>query len=425
MKKLLRKHGKKVSVGLLAIALILSPILLPIAKAAGSDTCEIRYHYFFMEGENAWIESKFVPSSSSVIQVYDFDSQEFTDVSNNPSVIVQNNYTSQYALHFGIGNVMDKGTLYTAQLANSEGTNLLKNGSTVVNVDGAEYWGLLSDYGHNSAGWDGNFLAANSSLLSANNNFSMTSKAEFYNLDVPEGFVYKGQTMKPYWSDEEYEIYFNMYKNAMKAASGDDETITYMGGDQDYYFIHFAWTNNNTDNGYSKDYNEFEYKDSDSTDSLTYELNHMDEYNISDLIRRVKAASVSIDTDWNTQYVKSVVGNSSDSSIIEPTITRRYNNIQKPSSWYEGSGGTQTSKFAGMDVTDTYHWYFMPAIGTITFEAPADYCVSAGIEEEITTETTTTNPKTGIVSYSIIGTLLTGAASAYIYARKHNKFNKV
>ena len=84
MKNFLKKHGKKVSVGLLATAMMVTPFL-PVVKAADSDTCKIRYNYFFLESENGWIDSIYSTSN---------------DVDKSHSV-VQTAYTTQYAMHFG------------------------------------------------------------------------------------------------------------------------------------------------------------------------------------------------------------------------------------------------------------------------------------------------------------------------------------
>ena len=75
---------------------------------------------------------------------------------------------------------------------------------------------------------------------------------------------------------------------------------------------------------------------------------------------------------------------------------------------------------------DNKYWFFFPMIATYTFTASGEVCGANGGPGVVdTSESSTNNPGTGIVSYAIIGTLLVGAASAYIYARKNNKFNKV
>ena len=67
--KFLKNHGKKVSVVLLAMALMVTP-MLNIVKAADDVTCELRYHYFFMEAENAYIKTVYKPESKAKIQKY-------------------------------------------------------------------------------------------------------------------------------------------------------------------------------------------------------------------------------------------------------------------------------------------------------------------------------------------------------------------
>ena len=65
-----------------------------------------------------------------------------------------------------------------------------------------------------------------------------------------------------------------------------------------------------------------------------------------------------------------------------------------------------------------------PTMVTLTFEGSGDVCtLDTGIGNDTGTEPGSgeTNNKYGVASYAIIGTLLVGAASAYIYARKSNK----
>ena len=64
------------------------------------------------------------------------------------------------------------------------------------------------------------------------------------------------------------------------------------------------------------------------------------------------------------------------------------------------------------------NWVYIPAKYTITYR-------EATCDDGNIVDTGTENPDSGVVSYAVIGTLLVGAASAYIYARKSNKFNKI
>ena len=73
--KILKKHGKKVSVMLLAIALMISP-MLPIVKAAGNDTCEKRLHYYFLLAEEAYIDH-FKTEGSKVQRTYSGEFPEY------------------------------------------------------------------------------------------------------------------------------------------------------------------------------------------------------------------------------------------------------------------------------------------------------------------------------------------------------------
>ena len=56
--KFLKNHGKKVSVVLLAMALMVTP-MLNIVKAADDVTSTKKYHYFFIEEETAYIKSDY------------------------------------------------------------------------------------------------------------------------------------------------------------------------------------------------------------------------------------------------------------------------------------------------------------------------------------------------------------------------------
>lgn len=438
--KFLKNHGKKVSVVLLAMALMVTP-MLNIVKAADDVTCELRYHYFFMEAENAYIKTVYKPESKAKIQKYNMTSNQWEDVDDaSGESIVEDNYTSQYGLHAGFKNVLGKSSNDVFYRSIKKGTSdeygYFKNGATGVTTDGNVKYGLKSDYSNGLGDLGaGNFLDTSDTkeaqLYNSDNNFNMTSYAQFYNLDVPDGYTFKKQEIKNSWSDEEFKIYLDMYANAQKAAEGNNgkatEASTKSGSDADYYFIHFAWTNDNTNNNYSYGYTEF--KDSDNTAALSYEMKNLSSMSDSDkeaLIKKIKAASVSVNTTWDTGVLSSIVGKTNSSSTLTPTITRSYSGIQVPSdsNLYVGTTPEQDSEnYNDIKTQDTYHWYFMPAVGTVTFEGKgADVC-NASVDTK--DEDKENNPNTGVASYAIIGTLLVGAASAYIYARKNNKFNRV
>lgn len=435
--KLLKKHGKKVSVALLALALILTP-MLNVVNAAEETTCQIRYHYFYNEAENAYIEQKYTRNDDTPV-IEQFSSSEDTswNTVDAPQTITQNSHTYQYTLHFGLNGIFqnDTGAVYRAKLtdeaAAEEDRNdgWLKNGNTGMDKGANYFFGLQSKYNTTNGNFIGN---SNNSLLNPANNFSMKSKGTFYNLEIPDGFKVKSVEMTPGWSDKEYEIYFDMYAKAVKSAKENNgkaaDDTTYSGADEDYYFIHYEWTNENTgDNGYSSGYDGDLLKDSDSTNALSWEINNLDKVNVSDVIAKLKKASIDVPSQWDDEAVRNLkesVGNTDLYPTLSPKITRTYTNIDKKqlndADYYKGHTEKQPSKFVGYDVQDTYNWYFLPAMGVVTFEGTGDVCtVNTGDESN------EGNPGTGVASYAIIGTLLVGAASAYIYARKNNKFNRV
>lgn len=453
MKRFLKKHGKKVSVGLLATALMVSP-MMPIVSASDSDTCEIRYHYFFLEAENAYITSNYKlksgvsadPADHNLkVQSYSAGGTDWVDETELPAEINNVAYTGQYTFHFGLSNDIltdtnseavsgaNKGKVYNfSDVSDPSSPKLvswLKNGNVVMDSKANSYFGLRSNYID-----DGNFLT---STIGAANNFYMRSNGQFYNLDVPEGFTKKKIETKSSWTDEEYELYFNMYKDSLKSAKANkgnpDANVTYTGSDEDFYFIHYAWNNENTSNGYAKDYSSSIFKSSDDTHALSGEIGGSK--SVSELVKETKAASVDVKTTSANDLASLSFGDTAGAAELTLGVQRDYNGIENKLSTLEGhwdigvatgvKAATTNPKAAAYDsiydITDTYHWYYMPAMTTVTFVGSGDVCKGTTPVEN----TGVNNEKTGVASYAIIGTLLVGAGSAYIYARKNNKFSKL
>ncbi len=395
MKGFLKKHGKKVSVGLLATALMITP-MLNVVNAASDDTCEIRYHYFFMEAENGWIDSTYEKAGTK---------------------ITQRSYTSQYLSHYGLS--LDD---YNAFEGDDSSIGSYSSGVTAV-ANGKLYGDAYKD--------DGNGAKA----FSANPNLTMTSEAIFYNLQLPEGYdTVVSREVKNSWTDEEYQIYFEMLVNSLNVSDGDElEAYISSEGEDDYYFIHTAWSNRGTEGEGDAQYlNQAmeDWRNSQESAALPnqLQLSELTDDEIQQEIEILKNASVEIE---NAEVLDiDHAGEGDNYGTVTATITRTYGDMSKPKAFAtpvvtvdnDPSSGNELIADPGVTVTDTYHWYYMPAMLTVTYQAQGDYCgTDAPIEENTGNE----NPATGVASYAIIGTLLVGAGSAYIYARKNNKFNRL
>ncbi len=387
--KILKKHGKKVSVMLLAIALMISP-MLPIVKAADNDTCEKRLHYYFLLAEEAYIDHFKTEGSK-----------------------VQRTYSGEFPEYFGLTEDdvnKDKITLQS-------GYSWIDDGEAITSVD------------------------FNTKAVATNGQTGNTKgfQSKFYNVELPDGYELSSSTPTlSYWNSDDWKRYADMYENLVKvygeATSGtiyakQNETVT--SDADDIYLIHYVWKNGTGQEG------DTEWKDSDTTHALKTMFEDFASWpkDVSSIDVKTnilqQVADASIDVTKKTGTSVSITTNEGlnalgkdNSTIITMDAIRNIKGISRPTKfygWMDKVGNDLSGK--GFN-EDNKYWFFFPMTATYTFTASGDVC-GAGNNVIDTSESSTNNPGTGIVSYAIIGTLLVGAASAYIYARKNNKFNKV
>lgn len=431
--KFLKNHGKKVSVVLLAMALMVTP-MLNIVKAADDVTCTKKYHYFFLEAENGWIDKIYSTSENM-----------------EPSKsIVQSAYTTQYVMHFG----WNKDTVESSSaFANDNYKNFSIDGLSIARSNGAYYAlgnekidnPLLHNTVYDASGngtWkltdpskesDSTVEGDDHTNYPADSKVSMSSTGVFYNYEVPSGYTKKSEEVKYTWTDEELELYAKMNVSREKVSDAKSSDLRIEDGD-DVYFVHYNWTNN--ENGstgayYRSDGDGLKNSDEGALDDLFNDWAKYDAFdkNYSDVkstLSNIKKSFIDISstsTDPIAIANNQAIGDMKDNQI-SLTITRHYGDLsnKKPAFWQTNSKVMHDTT-AGYYEQDYYHLYFFPAMYTVTFEGKgADVC-NASVDTK--DEDKEKNPDTGVASYAIIGTLLVGAASAYIYARKNNKFNRV
>lgn len=429
--KMLKKHGKKVSVILLAMALAVTP-MLPIVKAADDDTCQIVYHYYFIEGENAWIDTTYTAKtdSSKSIEVgtnYQSTLSTGTKAENTPITIVQRNYTNQYAVHFGI-------TTNTYSMSDS----IFPTNNPYIKVNNNTFASGVS------VTLDDNYSNTKQQTYDKKTNLTMTSLGEFYNYQLPDGYEIKSSKVSD-WDDEDWNIFSQMYVDGIKAADKgtlEAKDLVHSASDKDYYFVHFGWSGQDSNNNdyYNGAQGEIDLKNSDTTstfsglfaswandDDISKSIKNSSKAQAE--LKKIKAASFNIPTVIGVQN-SSDLGDPDLNEIVTIAVRREYGDldISDITPWATSvnvandNNSSNVLLHDGVTVKDTYHWYFFPKKLDVTFEGSGDVCtVDTGVEPGAGE----TNNKYGVASYAIIGTLLVGAASAYIYARKSNKFNKI
>lgn len=435
--KMLKKHGKKVSVILLAMALAVSP-MLPIVKAADDDTCQIRNHYFFIEEETAYIDSVFKLTSEGK------ELGSNSDLLGDEDTFTDRQYTSQYVSHFGIDSTELEDNKQI-QIGESD-ADLEISGVTVAYDTGETeqngYGGKIDTKDHFDD-WVG------SSSITPSKNLTMTSTASFYNNTIPEGYKLKSIDYSN-WSKDDWYTFTDMYINALKVKKNGDESITeenaVLSNDEDYYFIHNSWENIETesDNNHYLD-GPTDWRDSDTTGNMGMfaEWASNGETIESEGVQKVIDAWMKASIDVNDNSKTAVPD---ENTAFENIGDETYSNVAISLRRDYGDLSSYKSKLSNMlwqgqpqeidvanykdgeyedyieSITDTYYYYRFPTMVTLTYEGTGDVCtVDTGVEPG----SGETNNKYGVASYALIGTLLVGAASAYIYARKSNKFNKI
>ena len=406
--------------------------MLPIVKAADDDTCQIVYHYYFLEEENAWIDSSYTAKSdNSTIQVgTNHTSDSNGDKADNQDItIVQRAYTSQYAVHFGI-----------TENSYSMTDNIFPANNPYIKINGAYYGNGVGV----ALGNGDEYNISSKKTYNKKTDLTMVSEAEFYNYQIPDG--YERKSSKVYaWDDEDWNIFAQMYVDGIKAANKgtlEAKDLVHNASDKDFYFVHFGWRNNSsTDDNYfsGQRVGDLDLKSSDGADSTTDIFKKWSEdtdisksiknsTEAQKVLKEMKAASFDIPSVIGVQN-SSDLGNPDLNEIVTLTIRREYGDLDindiTPWEVSADSGAIKRDSSnplhnAAITLGDTYHWYFFPKKLDVTFEGSGDVCtLDTGIGNDAGTEPGSgeTNNKYGVASYAIIGTLLVGAASAYIYAR--------
>ena len=276
-----------------------------------------------------------------------------------------------------------------------------------------------------------------------------------FKYDLPAGVNIVGETTKASWTDEMYKANYQLEALNLNTTAGG--LVPYKNGNTTYY-MHGSWyglENSRRTQGGDRAtviYNKVKYLESQTTTK---------ESQINNFINQFKAASVTegSEADINIKEQKTV-GAATTSELLA-TISRRLTpgaikSVDKwqPLSWHfqkdaygnaifviTGENGEivdGTTKLANNDYASkanathkNEYWFYVPASHTVTYTDSTCVADTGGGTGGSTGgtgnggEAGTENPKTGVASYAVIGTLLVGAASAYMYARKNNKFNRV
>lgn len=421
--KFLKNHGKKVSVVLLAMALMVTP-MLNIVKAADDVTCTKKYHYFFIEEETAYIKSDYTLNDKG-LALTNGNGTNQSVLGDGVKTFTRNQYTSQYAVQFGFNGSM---------LANNKIIQASKggivDGNSVMYKDG-EIDTLDTLKSKND----------NNENITKSDNLYMVSSATFYNKDIPKGYTVKEYNFTD-WTRNDWNLFTDMYINAYKVAGVSNNKITeddaVLEKDNDYYFIHSSWSNDEATGDKSDQYlsGATDTRNSDTTGNMPMFAQWKaanktsSDSEVSSTIDKWQSASLSVSKMdlINSDTITSKMG---DSGYPDLTIKikRNYGSLTAPKSFWEGTTQknvklkNEEDKQYISNVDDTYYYYMFPTMLNVTFEGKgADVC-NASVDTK--DEAKENNPDTGVASYAIIGTLLVGAASAYIYARKNNKFNRV
>ncbi len=386
--KMLKKHGKKVSVILLAMALAVTP-MLPVVKAADDDTCEIRNHYFFIEEETAYIDT-----------VYKLTETGKTANKSEDTFNVRQ-YSSQYAVQFGFdSDDMKNNATFdaNAQSAKME-TGVIVAYDTKDPNQSKSFGGIIPDQDKFK-----NWLNQ-ATKIEPVTNLTMTSTASFYNTEIPEGFEFKGASYDNWSKDDWYlftDMYIKAYKNG-KATNGtfqEDYALNEVDGD--YYFIHNSWQNRETEGDSDGHYlnSPTGWRDSDTTgnmDMFAQWAANGKTINDSEVTTQIdKWMKASIDINKGTTSQRAIVPDEAEDfehigdpnySTVGINLKRVYGDL----SGYKNNlsnmlwkGATQTIKGEDFEggiysdyidhVEDTYYYYLFPTMLTLTYEGHGDVC---------------------------------------------------
>ena len=425
---MLKNHGKKISVILLAIALMISPLLLTV-KAA--EDCGTHTNvYLFSQAERLIqkdIEYKAYSDHSKAISYETLNSASLN------KKLVKIGYTDVYLKAYG----------WTTAKTNSLKTDYDLSKISVEDPKGSE-----------------KFLNTEESYTHAVESGEVLEGEHLTDVDsgIPDEATILNDEFINYWDDEMVNAMMEL--ELLNLYTTEDSMVPFTKGDTTYY-MHKSWK---------------EIKDStvdiegSKETVITSKLRYMYENKIAypgnvdyeNFIAMYKNAQLKGVSTTGEASCKGGISGSKDCSVIKFDVTRSATstNYQNsfgsdpesklvPISWLYYTDGGGSAKYViekndgtkeapnykpyfvnddgsiGDPVSDTDkihqvvdYWYFLPAAEKVTYDLGE--CVV-----DTTENSGGSNPDTGVVSYAIIGTLLVGAASAYIYARKNNKFNKV
>ena len=453
--KLLKVHGKKVSVMLLAIAVMLVPIL---QVGAASECPEKKKIYLFNDAENM-VELYFGATSGNTSEM-DKALASTENSSDNPAGYIELDGNILYQGKDAKGKTLGAALVQVPYSLNgSNSTVTVHCGSGDIDIcagitdypDGGEkdytvatldefmqevyrpnagLWftnAFVQLYGWDDAwataledaGYDLNKVTIEGDPVSGMGDktasgFILESTTDFIN-SIPSDAEIIEEIADNTWTEEDINADIELeLKNADKDESQFEE---YAIDENTSYVKHGEWSNfgNNANSGSGLTV---------KTNRLIY-LNSLSVHHKDSFVSEYKTSLI---TGADTQIRKF-------ESKIDTGTPSWAMNISRASSTAEKSENTAVRIESANDIVpdvgnndNPWHrmpytnfvqnWVYIPAKYTITYrEATCDngHIVDTGTE----------NPDSGVVSYAVIGTLLVGAASAYIYARKSNKFNKI
>ncbi len=477
MKIFLKKHGKKVSVALMVMALMVSP-MLPVAKAANS--CKKKSVYMFSFADTMIVDE----IEYSFVKQYHTEGET---PENQQKLIAKNTwrqYTDDYLNTFGWTTEDSK------NLIGETAYNKLIKGEEITDDDitGFDPRKITLDGGYGKANEVISKIEDNdndpksttlSNALKNNSNFTITVSDN--DVVVPKDSIYetefklnlpsdaqnvKGST-KNSWTTADLNAMIELEKKNV-GVSSDQEIKPYTSGDTTYY-MHGSWSivkNNQVVFDGSRNsviYNKIKYLVDNKYDTKDFK----------EMYKKAQVPNVST-TISVTDNSFNGVGDTINAKISRDIRAKDLSKLDVPNSWdnvlplswyYEKQEGDEPAKYVIVD--DDYEivnkdeltnaedsskvrkksefWYFVPAAYEIEYETnncdvdddDDDNTGGSGSKDKDDKNNKDnkddketgeepgageTNQKYGVVSYAIIGTLSAGAVAAYVYAKKGNKF---
>lgn len=410
--KLLKVHGKKVSVILLALALMVTPMLNIVKAADDNDECLKKVVYLF-----SYSDTMVVTEQSYLSWLNKSD--DYGDKS-------EIQFTSLYQSAYG----------WEPNGASVSGFNL--NDYAEVKLSDYKNGNLSTDAIHRDP--SGSFKASKYSLEFTTTFGNKTTNGTI----IPDDVEIVSEKTSGKWDstiiNADYQLEMLNYDQIMANKTLDaNELFTFVEGNTTYV-MHGAWSDMNniaTGGANSTTFPAINQIRSGATgtDGTTLSESQYKERlakalineNTTDIVAKFGEGNEKVRTtifrDLTPEQIKSVGGKDNWLKIEYNTLPLS----ETTADWITDEGNRYST---GKPLTDkekedaihkTEYWVFVPATYTITYK---DNSCTTNIDTNEPGDKQE-NPDTGIASYAIIGTLLVGAASAYIYARKNNKFNRV